>query len=69
MYSFVIKISLNVVRAVLLVNTVPTLGLSIDNVDDVFAEAYPNNISVINNNIFFIRASILLFIIITFNFN
>ena len=53
MYSFVIKIAIVVIRAVLLVNTIPTIGLSIDNTDVVFADPNPNNISVKINVTFF----------------
>ena len=46
MYSFVIKISIDLIRAVLRVTKKPSHGLSYDNVDDVTAEADPIKIAV-----------------------
>ena len=54
MYSFVIKIAIDFNKAVLLVNTKPMLGFSIDDVEVVIAERDPNNTSVIIINIFFL---------------
>ena len=50
MYSSVIKIAIDVIRALLLVIKKATLELSIDSVEVVFAEPDPNTISVIINN-------------------
>ena len=41
MCSFVIEIAMNVERAVLLVNTIPMLGIIFDNVEKVIAVAEP----------------------------
>ena len=53
MYSFVIRIAVDVNKAVELVNTIPMLGLINDIVEVVKADPDPNNISVIINSIFF----------------
>ena len=45
--------AIDVIRSVLVVNTVPTVGLSFDSADVVIAEPNPNNISVIVNNALF----------------
>ena len=47
MYSFVIKIAMDVRRAAELAKTMPILGLIIDNVEVVIAEPDPKNNSVI----------------------
>ena len=54
MYSFVVKIALDVKRAVELVNATPLLGISIDNVEVVTADPDPNKISLLNNITFFL---------------
>ena len=51
MYSFVIRIAIDVVRAVLLVMTKPTLVLSDDKISDV-AESNPFLISVKSKSTF-----------------
>ena len=53
MYSLVIKIAIDVKRAVKLVNTEPMLGFINDTVEVVIARPDPNNILVIINNTFF----------------
>ena len=54
MYSLVIKIAIDVIRAVLLVKIKPMLELSIDNVEVVIADPHPNSISVINSQTYFL---------------
>ena len=53
MYSFVIKIAVDVRRAAELVITMPILRLNIDIAEEVIADPDPNNISVIIIIIFF----------------
>ena len=53
LYSFVIKIAMEVNRAVLLVNTISTLGLSIAKADFFIVKSDPTKFSVIiNSNLF-----------------
>ena len=54
MYSFVIKIAIDVKRAMELDIIRPTLGLTIDSVLDVIVEADPNKMSVIIKSSFFL---------------
>ena len=53
MYSFVIKIAIDLKKAVELVNTIPILGFLNGHVEVVIADPDPKNISVISNNTFF----------------
>ena len=53
MFSFVIKIAINVKRAVELVNTIRMLGFNNDIVEIPIADPDPNKFSVIINNTFF----------------
>ena len=52
MYLFVLKLAIDVNRVVLDDITIPRLGLTIDRVQLVIVEAYPNNVSEIFKNIF-----------------
>ena len=52
MFSFVIKISISVRKAVQLVNTIPMLGLINDIVEVVRVDPDPNKFSVIVSNTF-----------------
>ena len=54
MYSFVVKIALDVNRAVEMVNATPMLGISIDIVEVFTADLDPNKVSLLNNNTFFL---------------
>ena len=54
MYSIVSKIAIDVIRAVLLANTIPTLGLSIDYAEVAAVEPNPNKTSVNISKIFFL---------------
>ena len=56
MYSFVIKIAIDVNRAVEIVDTLQMLGFINDNVDVAFVHPDPSKISVIiNSNLFFLK--------------
>ena len=57
MYSFVIKIAIDVKRAVEVVKTIPMLEFIIDNVEVVIADPDLNKISMISNNAFLIEDS------------
>ena len=46
--------AIDVIKAVLLVNTIPASELSLDKIDVVIAEPDPNIISVTSNSTFFL---------------
>ena len=54
MYSFVIKIAIDVNKAVELVNTIPIVGFINDIVEVVIVDPDPNYIPVIYENNFFL---------------
>ena len=69
MYSFVIKIAIDVIRAVLLVTTIPKLVFSIDNLDEVIAEPDPFKIPVRIQRIFFLVKLLYFFGVFIIKFN
>ena len=69
MYSFLIKITILVNKAVLVEIITPALGLINPNVDVLIADPHPIKISVIINNIlFYLRIYIFHFIIFIITF-
>ena len=68
MYSFVIKTAMFVNKAVLLVSTIPKLGLKNDFVEVVIADPDPNKSSVIINNTFFLIKDLYFFQLYSLSF-
>ena len=62
MYSFLIKIAIDVKRAVELINTIPMFGLIKDLVEVLIADLDPNTISVIVNRTFFLYKLLYIFL-------
>ena len=61
MYSFVIKIAIDLVRAELLDFGTPILRLTKDNVEDTIVDEDPIKISERNENIFFVLKELFFF--------
>ena len=68
MFSFVIKIAIDVIRAEMLAIGIPILGLTIDNVKDTIVDKDPTKFSESIRIIFFLQGFILSSILFIISF-